>query len=347
MRSRLVLVAGLGAALLLVAAGSLTLWRWTHQDTAFAQAVRLAPAGTERIGWTDWASVRGATEPGSADELRSMLDAAYDADLSSASALATSAETLRDRFVVSPANLEWELFTQSPDGAALFLRLPDGYPIAELGERLESLGFDRPADPHGTWRGGADVVARVGGTLTPQLQHWVLLADEGLVVTSDTPEYAAAAAAAATGDGDRVEGLDAVVAASGSPRSAVVYAASYACERLAMAQADGPDQEQGAELVRQAGTISPLTAYAMSAQPDGDVRVAMSFESEEQARANADSRAALASGPAPGQGGDFAERFDVVSATAEDVTVVLELRPRAGAYVLSDLSAGPVLFASC
>jgi hypothetical protein len=30
-----------------------------------------------------------------------------------------------------------------------------------------------------------------------------------------------------------------------------------------------------------------------------------------------------------------------------DVTVVLELRPRAGAYVLSDLSAGPVLFASC
>ena len=135
--------------------------------------------------------------------------------------------------------------------------------------------------------------------------------------------------------------------ASGSPRSAVVYAGSYACERLAMAQADGPDQKQAAELVRQAGTISPLTAYAMAAQPDGDVRVAMSFETDEQARANADSRAALASGPAPGQGGDFADRFEVVSATAEDSTVVLELRPRAGAYVVSDLSAGPVLFASC
>ncbi len=124
MRSRLVLVVGAGATLLLVAAGSLTLWRWTHQDTAFAQAVGLAPAGTERIGWTDWAAVRGANEPGSADELRSMLDAAYDADLSSASALATSAETLRDRFGVSPANLEWELFAQSPDGAALLLAAP-------------------------------------------------------------------------------------------------------------------------------------------------------------------------------------------------------------------------------
>ena len=347
MRSRLVLVVAAGAVLLLVAVGAVTLWRRTHQGTEFAHAVALAPAGSERLGWTDWAAVRGADEPGSADELRSMLDAAYDADLSSASALATSAETLRDRFGVSPANLEWELFAQSPDGAALLLALPDGYSFDDLGDRLESLGFTPPEDDDGAWRGGADVVARVGGTLTPQLQHWVLLADDGIVVTSDTAEYAAAAAAAASGHGDRVEGLDGVVEASGSPTSAVVYAASYACERLAMAQADGPDQEQAAELVREAGTVSPLTAYAMAAQPDGDVRVAMSFETDEQARANADSRAALASGPAPGQGGDFADRFEVVSATAEESTVVLELRPVAGAYVVSDLSAGPVLFASC
>ena len=347
MRSRLVPIVASAVVLLVLAAGSLALWRWTQRGPAFADAVELAPAGTERIGWTDWAAIRGPIEPGSADELGSMLDTAYDADVSSASALVTSAETLRDRFGVSPANLEWELFTQSPEGAALLLALPDGYSFDSLGERLEALGFTRPEDDDGTWRGGADVVALIGGTLTPQLQHWVLLADQGLVVTSDTPEYAATAAAAAIGDGDRVEGLDGVVEASGSPRSAVVYAATYACERLAMAQADGPDQEQAAELVRQAGTVSPLTAYSMATEPDGDVRVAMSFETDEQARANADSRAVLASGPAPGQGGDFAERFAVASATAEGSTVVLELRPREGAYVLSDLSSGPVLFASC
>ena len=155
------------------------------------------------------------------------------------------------------------------------------------------------------------------------------------------------AAAAVVGDGERVEGLDDVVDASGEPTSAVVLTRAYACEQLAMAQADGPDQEQAAELVAAAGTVSPLTAYAMSAQPDGDVRVAMSFETEEQARANADSRAALAAGPAPGQGGDFADRFAVASATAEGRTVVLELAPVDGAYVVSDLSAGPVLFAIC
>jgi hypothetical protein len=43
-----------------------------------------------------------------------MLDAAYDTGLGSASALVTSAETLRDRFGVSWARLEWELCTQSP-----------------------------------------------------------------------------------------------------------------------------------------------------------------------------------------------------------------------------------------
>ena len=67
----------------------------------------------------------------------------------------------------------------------------------------------------------------------------------------------------------------------------------------------------------------------------------------EQARRNADSRSALAAGPAPGQGGDFSDRFAVDSATAEGDLVTLDLEPVEGTYVLSDLSSGPVLFATC
>ena len=48
-----------------------------------------------------------------------------------------------------------------------------------------------------------------------------------------------------------------------------------------------------------------------------------------------------------GQGGDFADRFSLRSASADGAVVVLELDPVAGAYVLSDLSTGPVLFATC
>ena len=85
----------------------------------------------------------------------------------------------------------------------------------------------------------------------------------------------------------------------------------------------------------------------MSEQPDGDVRVVLSFESDDQARTNADTRRILAAGPAPGQGGEFTDRFGVVEVSAEGRVVTMELRPGEGEYVVSDLSTGPVLFATC
>jgi hypothetical protein len=114
-----------------------------------------------------------------------------------------------------------------------------------------------------------------------------------------------------------------------------------------MAGAGDDDQAEGEALVERAGEVNPMTGFAMAVRPGGDVRVAMSFESDEQARTNADSRAALAGGPAPGQGGDFTDRFRVRSATAEGATVLLDLEPVEGQYVLSDLTSGPVLFATC
>ena len=60
MRARLVIGAALVLALVV---GGLVAWRWTHRATEFADAVGLAPAGTERIGWTDWAAVRDGVGP--------------------------------------------------------------------------------------------------------------------------------------------------------------------------------------------------------------------------------------------------------------------------------------------
>ena len=100
-------------------------------------------------------------------------------------------------------------------------------------------------------------------------------------------------------------------------------------------------------LAAAAGTVDPYLALAMGVRPEGDVRVAMEFADDDQARANADSRTVLATGPAVGQGGDFADRFALRSASADGTVVVLDLDPVAGAYVLSDLSTGPVLFATC
>ena len=66
------------------------------------------------------------------------------------------------------------------------------------------------------------------------------------------------------------------------------------------------------QLAAAAGEVDALTGFAMAAEPDGTVLVALAFENEDQARRNADSRAALAAGPAPGQGGAFSDRSSSV-----------------------------------
>jgi hypothetical protein len=134
---------------------------------------------------------------------------------------------------------------------------------------------------------------------------------------------------------------------AGEPLSSAVYNGDYACGALAMAHAGAADQAQARQLVSAAGEVNPYSAFAMSDEPDGSVRVAFEFDDRGTARANADSRATLARGPAPGQGGTFGERFRISSVTARGSLVVMRLAPRPDASVLSDLSTGPLLFATC
>lgn len=352
--------------LLLGAAAVVGLRVWQESGRAdLQQAMATAPAGSERFSFTDWEAVRrvvgvldtpGAEPTGS--EAQALLDAAFDRDLSSTSATVVSAQDLQDVFGLSPASVEWELFSQSPQGAVVTLRTPADFDFEALADTLAGLGFTPPpagdggggggGGGDGVWSGGADLLAGVGsGGLGPEFQHVALAAEERLVLTSDDDAYLATALAAATGSGEAVTGLDAVLDASGQAISAAVYTGDNACAALAMSQADESDQEVADQLIADAGGVDPLTGFAMSAQPDGQVRVAMSFENEDQARVNADSRARLARGPAVGQGGDFADRFSLTRASAEGSVVTLAMQPEEDAYVVSDLSTGPVLFATC
>ena len=197
------------------------------------------------------------------------------------------------------------------------------------------------------WDGGPDLVTRISPGLTPELSYVAIDEDDSLVLTSDSAAYLALAVQAAHGDAPRATGLDAVVDDAGEPLASAVYSGDYACGALAMAHAGTTDQAEGRRLLAAAGEVNPYRAFAMSDEPDGSVRVAFELDDADQARTNADTRAALARGPAPGQGGSFTDRFRVDAATADGDLVVLRLTPRSGAYVLSDLSTGPLLFATC
>ena len=350
MRSRLLIV-GAGLLVLALVVAGLLWWR-SAQLTDLQRALASAPPDAQRLAWTDWTSVRqdlgtDVSAGSEAAELENFLADGFESDLTSTSALLQSASTLHERYGFSPASLEWELLSQSEEGAAILLRTPDSFDFDALADRLDGLGYDPPESETGVWEGGSDVLAEISPTLTPELQHIALDAERRLIVTSDRAGYLDQAMETVTGDGDQLEGFDELVEATGEPVSAAIYSGDLACQALAMSAADQADQAQAEELIRNAGEVNPVTGFSMSVQPGRDVRVVLGFEDEEQARVNADSRSVLARGPAPGQGGDFSDRFSVDRVAAEGSLVTLALDPVDGEYVLSDLSTGPVLFATC
>ncbi|PVG84443.1 hypothetical protein DDE18_02185 [Nocardioides gansuensis] len=351
MRSRVATPRALVVLALVVGASVVVVLLTRGPDSRLAAAVELAPEGTARMSWTDWTAVRrevgtDVSADSTAEEVRAFLDEAFEHDLSATTALGSSAPVMQAEYGVSPATLDWELFAQSEEGAVVVMGLGDLDPEG-LGDRLEGLGYQRPGESDGIWEGGVDLLPRIGEGLTPELQYAAILADQGLLLTSDQPGFLETALAAAGGEGATADGLDEVVGHSGDAVAGLVYSGAHACEKLAMGQADPDDQAEAEALLSEAGEVHPMTAMAMSRQPGGGVRVVMSFADEETAREDAETRARLAAGPAPGQGGDFSERFAVESAVADGPAVVLDLAPREGQYVLSDVSSGPVLFATC
>jgi hypothetical protein len=350
-RRRLV-VGGVVVVLLAVLAGGAAAgviwWREAHR-TDLQRALSLAPTEAERVSWTDWADVRA--ELGTGDDLERLLDEGYDADLTSASALVESAPLLTDEYGWSPASVDWELLAQSERGAAVVVGLPEEVDTDVLADRLDALGYARPDDAAGVWEGGEELVATVAESRpsSPVLQYVALDSGERVLTMSDNAAYLQRVLDGRDdgGDGELDDVVDDVVDAIDEPLAAAVYRGSHACSALAMSQADPADQAAADDLVAAAGEVNPMTAFAMAVEPDRGVLVAMSFESDEQARRNADSRAALASGPAPGQGGSFTDRFALGDVVAEGTVLTLALSPAEGAAVLSDLSTGPVLFATC
>ena len=141
------------------------------------------------------------------------------------------------------------------------------------------------------------------------------------------------------------------------PLSAVLMTGDQACGALSMGQAGASDQAAADELLARAGPVNPVTGFVLAllpaaddAGPDAplDLRVGLGFESEEQARTNADTRATLAAGPAPGQGGDFSDRFTVDEVSADGSAPSPSTWPRSRAPTWSaTCPSGPVLFATC
>lgn len=349
-RWRILVAAGL--VLLLVVAG-LVLWRWPRGGP-LADAVAATPAQALRVSFTDWSAVRERLDPGPLRDEEAMAEfvsRAYDTDLTASSSIEGSAWALQDRFGFGPANLAWEALAQGRSGSSLVLAPEDDVAFDDLADRLRDLGFTEPTGEGVVWDGGIDLVSGIDPTITPQFQYVALLPDEGLVVASDTKDYAATAARAARGDGDTlldVEGVPDLLRSAGEPASAGLWAGDFACEDLSMASAAPEDQQRAERLVEEAGGVAPLSGLLIALAPDRRVEVVLGFESDDQARDDLRARATLAVGEAVGRGASYPELAELTRSRTEGSTVVLDLRPvQEEGFVLSELNAAPVLLATC
>ena len=325
--------------------------------TDLTRALGVVPAQTQRLSFTDWSLVRhelgvAADADPTPKSVTDWLNRAYDKDLSAASTIDQSAAALQKNYGFSPGNAQWEAYAQSDKGAAMVLRLTDAVDFDVVAENLSAIGYQRPGSATGVWNGGVDLVASLDSTLTPEMQYVVLLPKQHLVITSDTSSYAAIAGKAARGKSKSLADTHSVTDMVGridEPAAATLWARDFACSDLAMSQADPDAQKQANQLIRQAGTTSPLSGLVMALAPDRVLTVAEEFDSGGQARENLRARARLAVGTAVGRGEDtFDVDFKLVSSKAVGSTVLLGLRPRdAGVFPLSSLYDGPVIFATC
>jgi len=356
--SPLVLALALAAGVAVLAAVAYVGVRLLVPDTPLQQAVGLLPDDTLRVSFTDWtqlseqldgAGITASSEPAAMEEF---LERAFDEDLIATSSLADSFTALAAAYGVTPLDAEWEAYGQGRDGSVALLRLGDDVDLDDLRDRLEALGYEVPpggASSEGTWVGSPELVAKQDPILTPLQQHLAVVEDQNLFVMSDRPEYVDVAVAAVTGDDPdlaSVDGVTELVDIAGEPTDAEIWARDFACEDLAMAQADPSDRTRGQQLTEDAGGVHPLQGLVFAQQADHTLTVGMQFSDDDQASADLQPRTDLARGEAPGQGGSFSDRFTVADATAQGSTVTLTLDPREG-RVLSDLQQGPVLFATC
>lgn len=351
-----VYVAGL---LVLAAVAGAVAWRLLDARSRYDDALATLPMSTLRTTYTEWSQVRSQAKAGSLgagssrEQVSAFLNRAFDLDLISGSGVSESTYVLMRRFGFSPLDAQWEVLGQSREGQVDVMRLDDGVDMAGIERALRRLGYTPPPDGSGTggtWVGGADLVAGLDTDLTPVQQNFVVLPDQKLVLMSDSAAYVAAAGSVAQGSADSLthaEGVTDLASAARDPVAAVLWTSTFACEDLSMGTADDEDQRVAEQLVTRAGKVSPLDGLVMAQQPDRSLVVGMHFETPEQASSNLQSRVDLASGEAPGQGGSFADRFTVTSGEADGNDVVLVLRPRTDGPVLSDVSTGPVLFATC
>lgn len=343
------------AAVVALVAGALVWWLTRGPSGPYADAVGTLPEATLRSSFTDWSHVAQQLEVPDVEEARDagtvddFLDRAYDADMVTGSTQLDVIRGLALTFGYTPAQAEWEAYGQSREGAVDVLKMTEEVDFDEVAGNLREAGYDAPDEEDGVWQGSGDLVVEFESPMSTLQINVLLLADERMILTSDRVAYLEETRAAIRGDAASlrdVSGVEPLLETVEGAVSAQLWTKDFACEDLAMRQADQVDAQEGARLVEQAGGVHPLDGLVMARTGGTGATIAMWFDSEADADDDLQPRTDLARGPAPGQGGDFTERFTVEDSRVDGQRVTMRLRAETDS-LMGDLGQGPVLYAAC
>ncbi|MCW2831499.1 MAG: hypothetical protein JWP31_2191 [Aeromicrobium sp.] len=319
---------------------------------SLASALDVLPADTQVAGFTDWASVRAATDEDARtpSSVRAALtDDAALRDLTTRSVLGQSIERMERAYGWSAADLDWESYGQAAAGSALVLRLDRAMSFDDIEQRLTKLGYARDGD---VWRIGAAGRAEVGPELSAVLGSLHLLPRERLVVAGSRPAYADAVVATIRGRDPSLlshrAAADVAAALAGSD-TALVQTGRRAC-RATSFRDEGPDEVGQAEaaLARAGRLVSPTFAGRglVDGRPRQSIRFALGFDSPATAASQVPVRSTLTRGAFIGRTGAVEDSLDLRDADVQGSTLTFrfDVDPDRGAYMSGE---GPLLFAGC
>lgn len=319
-----------------------------------ATALASMPAETVTASVTDWRGARTMLDA----EGAALLDRAYETDLSAVSVLGDMAPVMRGPYGWTVLDAQWEGLAQSRQGAAIVVQMPPGFDLDVVRDGLAEAGYTEPFDSDGVWRGGADLVARIDGSLTPLMAHAAVLDDSRRVVFSDNAPYVSRTVEVIEGSRPALaqdESVDAVGDRIEGAAATVLHVGRRGCQVMGFGSTSPDDQALARQRLAAVGGVTRHQSVALALMPGlsggasrSPLLVAMHFDDTSALAGEGERRAALAVGDAPGQGDTYGSRFSVASSVQRGGDVVLRLRPREpDAQLLSDLNFGALLFAAC
>jgi hypothetical protein len=331
---------GVAVASVLVGALAVGFGWWAaalNPDTrpALTSALDALPASTTVVGFTDWSRIRE----------RHALGEAARRDLTTRSVIGTRVDEMHDLLGWSPADADWEVYGQGPDGAAAVVRLGRSISFDDVRSKLRAAGY-RPDGPRWTASRRSSLPETFFNVALVPRQRLVVLSDRSsqlprVLDVIDGRARSLAGNPAAAGTAKALAGSDSVLMQGGS----------LACRSTAVAGADRERQARAA--LDRAGDLEPFRFSGRGVADGGGsgftaqhVVFAMTFDSAVEASEQAQVRARLATGPFIGRNGQIEETLRLRSSVADESTARLSFAHDPDTDVFMT-GTGPVLFATC